>query len=328
MRRILQPRIVIPVILSIALLAALLAIGNVQRIFAEVTTFRLVDVAWFVVLFLLYELLKGIQWAVLLRALDAQLPGRSIALSFVTGEVTKYLPLGNYFPNYLLRETDRRDFGLTSAVTTTVVLFEVVISLIGVAILGVGDWSGWLRPLVIIGSALAILLVAVVYRFRAKIVTPSWMRRHRLLRTALIELHRFGIGLRRLARPRTLLLGALLCAAYISAASAAFLVILQGLGVSSLSYSAAAGVYSFTLAFALIEPSPVDLGIFELGGVGALLAVGIEPTTAVTAMLITRVLSVAVGVAVAVTGVAILYRTLRRALRATEAMEGREHIAA
>ena len=318
MRRLIQPRVIIPLLLSAALLAALLAAGNVRRIVAEALAFQVQDLLWFALLFLTYELLRGAQWAMLLRALDQQLPRRSVALSFVAGEITKYLPLGNFFPNYLLRATDRADFGMTSAATTAMILLEVAISLAGVLIYGLGAWSGWLRPLVLVGCAVGALVMAVIYHYRARITTPSWMRRHRTLRTALVELHRFSAGLRRLARPRALALGALICAAYVSTASAALFYILHGLGLTSLSYAQVAGAYCFTLAFALIEPSPIDLGVLELGGVGALLAVGVDTTTAVTAMLINRVFSVVISVAIAAIGLAVLFRTLRRALRATK----------
>lgn len=314
-QRILRPRVIIPLLLSAALIAALLAIGNVQHIFAEATAFRLVDVLWFALIFLVTEALRGAQWAMLLQALDARLHRRSVALSFVAGEVTKYLPLGNYFPNYLLRATDRADFGLTSAATTAMILFEVVVSLAGVVIYGLGAWSEWLRPLVLIGCAVAALVFALVYRWRGRLSTPAWVRQRRVLRAALVELHRFGIGLRRLARPRTLVWGTLICAAYISTSAAALYFIMQGLGLTRLSYAEVAGAYCFTLAFALIEPSPIDIGVIEFGGVGALLAIGVDTTTAVTAMLINRVFSVAVSLAVAIVGMAVLYPTLRRALR-------------
>jgi uncharacterized membrane protein YbhN (UPF0104 family) len=320
-RRLLRPRVVIPLTLSIGVLGALLTLGNFDRIVAEVTAFQAQDMLWCIILFLVYELLRGAQWTVLLRTLDARVPSRSVAVSFLSGEVTKYLPLGNYFPNYVLRETDRLDFGSTSAATLGIVLFEVVVSLAGVAILGLGAWSGWLRPLVVGGSLAVVLLGAVIVHFRARLVTPSWLTRRRWMRSALVELQRCGVGLRLLAHPRTLLLGTVLCAAYIATASAALLAVLHGLGDFSLSYAQVAGVYSFTLAFALIEPSPMDLGILELGGVAALLVVGADPTTAVAAMLISRLFSVAVSLSVAAIGLALLHRTVGRALRGKAASE-------
>src|SRR5690348_1585173 len=97
-QQVLRPRVIIPALLSAALVAALLAIGNVRQILAEATAFRLVDVLWFALIFLVTEALRGVQWAMLLRALEVRLPRSSVALSFVTGEATRYLPLGNYFP--------------------------------------------------------------------------------------------------------------------------------------------------------------------------------------------------------------------------------------
>jgi uncharacterized membrane protein YbhN (UPF0104 family) len=107
-----------------------------------------------------------------------------------------------------------------------------------------------------------------------------------------------------LARPRVLLAQAAFGAAYLALGAGAFCVILQGLGLNQLTLAERLGVYAFSLAVGLFAPLPLDLGVIEASGVGALVACGVDPGVAVAAMLLQRALSS--GVAMLVAGAAAL----------------------
>jgi uncharacterized membrane protein YbhN (UPF0104 family) len=74
-------------------------------------------------------------------------------------------------------------------------------------------------------------------------------------------------------------------------------------------------VYFFGLAFALITPIPLDIGLLEVRSVGALVALGVDETAAVGVMLINRVLSIGASVAIALVVVVVLRGELRTAFQ-------------
>jgi uncharacterized membrane protein YbhN (UPF0104 family) len=88
----------------------------------------------------------------------------------------------------------------------------------------------------------------------------------------------------------------------------------RGLGIQ-LPLGGALAVYFFSLAFSLIFPLPVDIGVLEVSGVGAFLAQGVHKPPAVGAVLINRVLSFGSALAIAVAGMLILHDELRQAMR-------------
>jgi len=74
---------------------------------------------------------------------------------------------------------------------------------------------------------------------------------------------------------------------------------------------------SFSLAFSLIVPIPVDIGVLEVSGVGAFLAIGIQggKSAAVGAVLINRVLSIIASLVIAALVMLIFHGEFRAALR-------------
>ena len=102
MTRLLRPKFVIPILLSVALLAALLAIGNVGQVVALMLTFRHIYLPFILLLLLAYEVVQCIQWHVFLKALGIHVPLRSQAFAYLVGEPTRVLPIGNFFENYFL----------------------------------------------------------------------------------------------------------------------------------------------------------------------------------------------------------------------------------
>jgi uncharacterized membrane protein YbhN (UPF0104 family) len=293
-------------VLSAGLLIGLLSFGNVSAIVAEISRFQVVDLFWYVALFATYELGRWLLWHFLLSALDVRVRTRHQLVSFLMGEVSKNLPFGNYFPNYVMQRAEGADFGRTSAVTTAIVLCEVTVSLLGIVILGVGSWSGWLRPMILVGAPTFMLGAWIVYRWRAPAGAPQWMASHKIARGLLTEWRQFRDGARRLWRPRTIAVGLVICAGYISTVATALYVITRGLHVETLAWPQVVAVSCFSLAFALIEPSPIDLGVTEAGGVGAFLAVGLAKDPAITAMLINRVLGVVTSLIIVGIGLIVL----------------------
>jgi len=306
-RRVRRPALVLSLALGVALIVALVTLGNSSAILRDILAFHPRYLLWFLGFMLVYEAGRIAQWHFLLQALDVRVPLRRQTLAFLVGEVARSLPLGNYLPSYVLRHSDAVAYGLSSVAATTIVLFEVVVSLAAVMILGLGEWSEWVRLLIVVGVLVTLLGAWLAWRLRTHIALPERIRRQRSVQALLREVRTFLAGAARLARPRVIAIGLLLCGAYLTAAGAALYAVTRGLGLD-VSLGQAVAAYCFSLAVGLIEPSPVDIGVIEVGGVGAFLALGLPADRAVSAMLINRALSIAASLLIAGAGIIVVRR--------------------
>ncbi|HEY7975818.1 MAG TPA: lysylphosphatidylglycerol synthase transmembrane domain-containing protein, partial [Ktedonobacterales bacterium] len=241
--------------------------------------------------------------------LDAQI------LAFALSEVTKALPIGNYFQNYVLQQAEGADIGLTSAATTLFILEEVVVSLAGVVILGLGGWTEWLRPLILIGVAIAAAVIWLFVRFHHPGRRPEWVSRHTTLQTIADELGRFREGAVDLLHPGALAVTLACSATYLVIGGAALYVVVEGLGISGATFTEALAVYFFSLAIALMLPIPVDFGVIEISGVGAFAAIGVTRDAAIGAVLVNRILSILASIAIAAVVVLILHKEVAELVR-------------
>jgi uncharacterized protein (TIRG00374 family) len=312
-RALLNPRLVIPTSLGLALIGTLVGVSDAGKIASTMQHLRPGFAVAFVVLMVIYEAIRGLQWHVLLEGLDVRVPLDAQAFSFLLGEATRTAPIGNYFQNYLLSRVEGEDFGRTAAATTLIVLTEVGWGLLAIVVIGVDGWT-WLRPLILIGLAAFLCVIVLVYHLERQVSLPRWITRHALARTLLDELSRFRRGIAALVRPRPLTIEAALSAAYLSTAGAGLYVLAVGIGVDQLSFWQMLGIYAFSLTAGLIVPLPIDLGVVEVGGVGALVASGLNREAAISLMLLNRLLSVGSAIGIAAVGMLFLGDELRRAL--------------
>lgn len=321
MKKLFRPKVLIPVILAAAVIAALLAFADVRKVLALMAGFNRLYLVYFMLLMVAYEGVRCVQWHYLLTHLGVRVPLRTQVFAFALGEVTKSLPIGNYFQNYLLTESKGTDFGFSSAVTTLIVLIEVAVSLLGVVIIGLGSFTPWLRPLIIVGVLIFGVVAWIVYKLHNAASAPKWMKERKSLRKALDELRNFRKGAVRILTPKTLAVAMLLGAIYLIIAGVALYVVARGLDVNVSVWDALA-VYFFSLAIGLIFPLPIDVGVLEISGVGAFLAVGVSKTAAVGITLINRVLSILAAIAIAIIVASVLHGEFRAALRERSSRRG------
>lgn len=319
MRQLLRPRIVIPAVLGAGMVVALFTLADVRKVLDVILGFRRIYLVYFFGLMVIYEIVRCVQWHYLLRSLGIRAPVRSQVFAFAVGEITKSLPIGNYFQNYMLRQSQGTEFGLSSAATSLILLTEVFVSLAGVEILGLTDWNGWLRATILVGCTITLVVSIIAVRLFRQGDTSSrwrvWAVRHPSLRRVVEELDHFRQGIGTIARPRILSIQTVLSAMYLSAAAVGLYILAKGAGAGDISLGEAMSVYFFSLAVGLIVPIPVDIGLIEFGGIGAFLAVGVGRDVAVGIMLLNRVLSLAAAVAIAVTVMLCMPGELRAALR-------------
>jgi uncharacterized membrane protein YbhN (UPF0104 family) len=318
MKKLLHPKVVIPVILSFAVLAGLLFFGNIEQVIRLMEGFAHLYLLWFVILMVVYEVVRGVQWHYLLQSMDIRVPLRAQIFAYAVGEVTKSIPVGNYFQNYVLQEAEGTDFARSSAATTFIILIEVFVSLMGVAIIGLGAWSSWLRPVILIGLPVFGFIAWAAHAWHVHPRTPQWVKEHKSLLQALDAFKKFREGATALFRPHVVGIAVLLGAIYVIVGASALYLVVRGLGIGGVSLWQVWAVYFFSLAFSLIIPVPMDIGATEISGVGAFLAVAMSKSDAVGAMLVNRALSLGSAIVIALVLMMILHDQFRAALRSPQ----------
>jgi hypothetical protein len=299
-RRLLRPRIILPGVVSLAIIGGLLAFANVEKLADLIAGLRPGYLAVAVLFMLAYNAVRSAQWFYLVDQLGIVAPRRAEALAYVGGALTKYLPGGSYFQNYLLYETSGVDPALSSVATTLIVLTEPVVALLFVFALGIDDWA-WLRWLIGIGLPLALLFAAGVYLVIESERQPRWLTDRGLYQVLADELVRFRDGLARMAHPGILFTQSLFSVGFVVLEGAALYMVALALRIDRLSLTAALAAYCFSVAVALVVPIFTDLGTLEAGGVAALITMGVTRHGAVGIMVLDRTLIIAVAMALAVT---------------------------
>lgn len=312
LRWLLRPAVLIPLILSAGLLVVLFTLADVRKVAAIVEDFDPRFLLVFALLMAAYFAIRAAQWHFLLRRLGIHAPLRSQVFAYALGELTKSLPIGNYFQNYLLRQSQGTAFSVSSVATTLILVTEVVVALAGVVVLGLGPWTGWLRPLILLGGVGVIALALLLYALRNVVRLPGTLAQRKGIAALLTELRRSREGLRALLRPGVLLVDVLLSAAYLTVAGVGLYCIVRGAGLGQLSLAQALAVYFFSLAIGLLVPIPVDIGLIELSGAGALTALAVGRSAALSVMLLNRVLSVAMTGALGIGVALLLHREVAR----------------
>ena len=312
LRWLLRPAVLIPLILSAGLLVVLFTLADVRKVAAIVEDFDPRFLLVFALLMAAYFAIRATQWHFLLRRLGIHAPLRSQVFAYALGELTKSLPIGNYFQNYLLRQSQGTAFSVSSVATTLILVTEVVVALAGVVVLGLGPWTGWLRPLILLGGVGVIALALLLYALRNVVRLPGTLAQRKGIAALLTELRRSREGLRALLRPGVLLVDVLLSAAYLTVAGVGLYCIVRGAGLGQLSLAQALAVYFFSLAIGLLVPIPVDIGLIELSGAGALTALAVGRSAALSVMLLNRVLSVAMTGALGIGVALLLHREVAR----------------
>lgn len=288
-RRLLRPRILLPLLLSAALLAFAFSISNLPRVIDRVGEISFTTIALGFGLAVAYLILKCIEFNLLLTRLDIRLSWRRLVFAYAVAEMTIAIPAGVYVQNYILRRMRSASFARSSAATTAMLIIELVVVLLTLALLGVPTWT-WVRPtaLAVLGGLVLFLGLLLATDVLSGRLVP-WLRRVGLesLPRALSDM---TTGLRQLATPRTVIPAMLLAAVYLSALAAAFMVIGRGTGAVRFSYTEAVTVYAFSLAVTLMMAGILtQLGVIEVAGLGAATTFGYGPTAALAMMIGFRV---------------------------------------
>lgn len=286
-RATLRPGIVLPVLLSAALLALAISLGDLGAVTSRVQSIPLRTMAIALVLAFIYLAIKCWQLHLLLRHVRLHPGWRRLVLAFAVGELSLTLPLGIFAQNWMLSVTARGQpqFGRSSSATVVMLIAETAVVLLVLAMIGIPNWPQ-LQPLAALFAAGVLGLTYLALRFGHLAEHLPGRARNRLLRNALVQLKDLIHGLQRLYHPRLLLVTLLSTTAYLMALAVAFTLVGRNMGLMHLSFAAAASIYAFSLAVVLIFGSFLSqIGLIEVLGIGAAQAWGLGLTDGLALML-------------------------------------------
>ena len=287
MRKPLNLKILVPILLSVSLLVFLLGFANLSVVFDRIRRLTLAPILAAVGLATAYLPLKLVQFRRLLAKLAIHPSWARMTLAFVIGEMSLSLPAGAYAQNFMLRHLHGAQISRSAAATTFVLAFEGAIALISLAVLGIPAW-GWLRPVLGVFFAAATLVISLLLVRRIRqgltwVVTADGWRKPG---GWLLILAR---SVRELVTPATLAPGVLLAGTYMYCVVAAFWIVGRAVGLTDFRFVEATTVYFFGLAVVLLlGPASTQLGVIEASGLGAMFAWGYGRDESLAALLAFR----------------------------------------
>lgn len=284
MRRMLRTAAIIA--LTLAVLAALLWLGDVHRGLTLVRHIRIIYLAWFGVSLLCYEICRYVLWLLLLDILQTGSDRRAQLFAFAVGEAVKFVPTGAYVQNAILARTQGVGLARSSAATTLIIFAEIAVALAIVLVLGVNGWGAWTRVAVL---AFVVAAVLVMRRSRGAERTPEQhhQRFHgRLLSRLAVQVRHLQDATGILLRPRPVLQTVALTVLYEIFGGLGLYVVVRSLNIGSVTAWQAIAVNCFGLAFYVV------LGSLEVAAAGAFVAMGVDRSAAITAVLVNRTLGV------------------------------------
>lgn len=311
LHKLLQPAVLLPLILTAALLTLAFKLGDLGRVLFRVQSMPIWVMIFALAMVISYLVLKAWQLHLLLANLGVRPDWKRFLLAFAVGELAVTLPFGIFSQNWVLSVTGDTHFGRSSAATVVMLLTETAVVLLFLAVVGIPRWPE-LRPIAgafLIGLGLLIFAVLrfehLAVRLAHKIGQP-WVHRTLIESIGLIR------GLRQLSNARALGINMVLAALYLGALAFAFQAVGNSIEVSHLNYLTAASIYAFSLAVVLLFGGLISqIGTVEILGMTAAQAWGINFTDGLTLMLGFRLVWTGAMWLLNLPIVALLWRSMR-----------------
>jgi uncharacterized membrane protein YbhN (UPF0104 family) len=293
LKRFLNPKVIVPTLLSAAFLAFLLTFANSRAVGGELKTAITGAVIPAIFLVLLYLVAKLAQWRIYLGRLGLKPGWQEVLVPYAGGEMGNTLPMGVYLENYLLKGSAGSGVGRSAAATTWMLITETVTCLLALLAIGVPGWP-WVRPAA--GFLLAGMLLVGFFLFRThypRMWLGKWQPRKKWLQSAHAGIKDFLEGSDQLFSWQTFVYGLPLTAIYLGAQATLLYVIGNVLiaPTQPWGWTEAISSYAFSLVIVLLVPVLPHLGSVEVSGLGVLLQFGVSKNLAVGSYLTLRLLS-------------------------------------
>lgn len=291
-RIVLRPKLFIPILLAIALMAFAFSISDLGRVWSHIRTISWSAAAgclWFAFCYLAF---KCLQFKLLLGQVGIDLSWRQLLLAFAVGEMMLQVPGGVYAENYVLKRSRGDRYSISTAATTGGVIIEMALSMSVLLLVGIPHWP-WLRALAFLLLAGLVLVVALLVRsgrLRRLAVWPGsgWSGR------ALRGIGRMDRSFGRIFNSPNLAAAIVLAACYMGFLLAAYYTVTSSLGFDGFSVRRAVTIYLFAMSVSLFVGGLLpQLGVVELAGQGAARAWGYTITQGLSLMIGFRIVWIA-----------------------------------
>lgn len=308
---------ILPVAALAGIAGLLLAVNPraVASAFAHFDVWTLVPI---VALMLAFYALQGLRWHLLLGAVGAEVRLVDSQLMNLAGQaMTAVVPLGDLARAVLAGRTTGVDLGATAATVTVQELCFTLLVVVA-AVPGLGSMPGGLWMVVVVsgGIAAVIALLTMPRLFGAV---------HRVIRATVFvrrwapEIASLQRQVNRLVRRPDVAAGTALDLGRVIVATAALLLVLRGLHVTSLGWWSVSLVLAASFVGGALSMLPGGVGANEATVVGTLMLLGVHPGVAAAAAILQRLTLFAVPTL----GGAIAYLMLRRRRVTTRGVRGR-----
>lgn len=287
LRALLRPGVILPVLLSTALLALAFSLGDLGAVIDRVVMIPLSALAFALAMAAAYLAIKCWQLHLLLRRVRLHPGWRRLLLAFAVGELALTLPLGIFAQNWMLSTTahGQSQFGRSSSATVVMLICETMVVLLVLALIGIPRWPQ-LQPLAALCAAGLLVCSVAALRYGHLAQHLPQRARHKSVRYLWLQLHALIQGLQRIYHPRLLVTTLLASTAYLLALALAFMVVGRSMAIPQLDFAAAATIYAFSLAVVLMFGGLLSqIGLIEVLGMSAAQAWGLSLTDGLALML-------------------------------------------
>ncbi|MBU6428358.1 MAG: hypothetical protein KGR26_05070, partial [Cyanobacteria bacterium REEB65] len=238
-----------------------------------------------------------------------------VTFAYLGGETTKALPGGIYFQNYLLGKLSGHPAAFGVATSLVLVGLEAAVLMAFVLAFGIPGWP-WLRPLLLGFSAAWIVLLFILWRSGLVGNLAEWSKgRHPAICRVMRQADLLYRGLVSIWHPLLWLELFALTVGYLFLNCIEFWLIAGANPAGHpLSLSAATAATSFSMLLPMMLPVPIQLGLNELTGTGALVAMGVPLGQSISWMFALRFWATGLVFPTALPLMAILHDEWRRVL--------------
>jgi uncharacterized membrane protein YbhN (UPF0104 family) len=291
LKKLLNPRVIVPAVLSAGFLAFIVTFGNAGKVSQQIALAAPRAVIPVFFLTILYLTAKAVQWHIYLRRLDIRPKRKEFLVPYAGGEFSNSLPFGVYLENYLLKGSLGEGFGKSAAATTWMLITEILVCLLALIVIGIPGWP-WVRPLAAgMGVGMVAFGIVCVKTRLVKAHLERWRPRKKWERSAREGLKDFLNSSGQLLSWHIFVYGLPLTAIYLGAYTTVLYVIGTTLQAPNWRWDHATAAYAFSLVIVLLVPALPHLGAIEVSGLGALLQYGLPRTLAAASLLTLRLLT-------------------------------------
>lgn len=271
------PRRLVPILLTGALIAALVEMSDISGVFQRWHALSLQVALLTLGLAIVYLAVKGWQFGHLLKAAELSTDWRAQWVAFAVGEMTLLLPLGMYAQNYVLSKSRGQDFARSAATTTVMHVLELLVLASVLAALPVYGWPQ-MRQVLWGGIGACIVVGLLLAKFHPLRQVARRMGKHEGTLGKIARKGRdFIKEMRMLGKPQVLLPNLLVTAAYLLALAVAFQHVGEAVGKGQFGFLQAVTIYAFGLLVAMMFGGLISqLGTVELAGAAVANAMGLD----------------------------------------------------